>query len=289
MSLDFGTHASAAGGVDKALQRAVDVGATSAQIFSKNERQWRAKPLDPAVVERFHEERERTGIRQMVVHDSYLINLASPKDDLLEKSMAAFQDELERCDELAIQYLVTHPGAHTGSGVEEGIRRFAESLNRVHDTLPDIKAITCLETTAGQGTTLGRTFEELAAIIDQIEAKERVGVCFDTCHAFAAGYDIRTVDDVNAVMEEFDRIVGLDRLLVLHLNDSKNPLGSFKDRHDHIGDGNIGVEGFRGIVNHPRLAGLPAILETEKDPEGEHDRRNLELLRSLVGTPVEAV
>ncbi|HLU34709.1 MAG TPA: deoxyribonuclease IV [Thermomicrobiales bacterium] len=289
MSLDFGTHASAAGGVDKALQRAVDVGATSAQIFSKNERQWRAKPLDPAVVERFHEERERTGIRQMVVHDSYLINLASPKDDLLEKSMAAFQDELERCDELAIQYLVTHPGAHTGSGVEEGIRRFAESLNRVHDTLPDIKAITCLETTAGQGTTLGRTFEELAAIIDQIEAKERVGVCFDTCHAFAAGYDIRTVDDVNAVMEEFDRIVGLDRLLVLHLNDSKNPLGSFKDRHDHIGDGNIGVEGFRGIVNHPRLAGLPAILETEKDPEGEYDRRNLELLRSLVETPVEAV
>lgn len=289
MSLDFGTHASAAGGVDKALQRAVDVGATSAQIFSKNERQWRAKPLDPAVVERFHEERERTGIRQMVVHDSYLINLASPKDDLLEKSMAAFQDELERCDELAIQYLVTHPGAHTGSGVEEGIRRFAESLNRVHDTLPDIKAITCLETTAGQGTTLGRTFEELAAIIDQIEAKERVGVCFDTCHAFAAGYDIRTVDDVNAVMEEFDRIVGLDRLLVLHLNDSKNPLGSFKDRHDHIGDGYIGVEGFRGIVNHPRLAGLPAILETEKDPEGEYDRRNLELLRSLVETPVEAV
>ena len=138
MSLDFGTHASAAGGVDKALQRAVDVGATSAQIFSKNERQWRAKPLDPAVVERFHEERERTGIRQMVVHDSYLINLASPKDDLLEKSMAAFQDELERCDELAIQYLVTHPGAHTGSGVEEGIRRFAESLNRVLVTLPVI-------------------------------------------------------------------------------------------------------------------------------------------------------
>ena len=168
MSLDFGTHASAAGGVDKALQRAADVGATSAQIFAKNERQWRAKPLDPAVVERFHEERERTGMRQMVVHDSYLINLASPKDELLEKSMAAFQDELERCDELAIRYLVTHPGAHTGSGVEEGIRRFAESLNRVHDTLPDIKAITCLETTAGAGATLGGGLEELGGINDKI-------------------------------------------------------------------------------------------------------------------------
>lgn len=283
MSLDFGTHASAAGGVDKALQRASDVGATSCQIFSKNERQWRAKPLEPAVVERFHAERERTGIRQMVVHDSYLINLASPKEDLREKSMAAFRDELKRCGELAIRYLVTHPGAHTGSGVEEGIRQFAESLNRVHDAMPASQAITCLETTAGQGTTLGSSFEELAAIIDQVEAKERVGVCFDTCHTFAAGYDIRTEEGVNAVMEEFDRVIGLDRLMVLHLNDSKNDIGTNKDRHDHIGEGYIGPEGFRAIVNYPRLKGIPAILETEKDTEGKHDRRNLALLRDMVG------
>ena len=282
MTLDFGTHASASGGVDKALQRALDVGATSCQIFAKNERQWMAKPLDPAVVERFHEERERTGIRQMAVHDSYLINLASPKDDIHVKSMAAFKDEIERCDTLAIQYLVTHPGAHTGSGVDEGIRKFAESLNRIHDALPQSRTITCLETTAGQGTTLGRSFEEITAIIDLVEDKQRVGVCFDTCHAFAAGYDIRTVDGVTEVLDEFDRIIGIDNLKVLHLNDSKNPLGSNKDRHDHIGEGMIGLEGFRGIVNDSRLAGLPAILETEKDDEGAYDRRNLATLRGLV-------
>lgn len=282
MTLDFGTHASASGGVDKALQRAVDVGATSCQIFAKNERQWNAKPLDPAVVERFHEERERTGIRQMAVHDSYLINLASPKEDIHEKSMAAFQDELERCQILDIRNLVTHPGAHTGSGVDEGIRTFAESLNRLFDALPDNTTITCLETTAGQGTTLGRSFEEIAAIIDLVEDKARVGVCFDTCHAFAAGYDIRTIEGVTSVLDEFDRIVGIDKLRVLHLNDSKNPLGSNKDRHDHIGEGMIGIEGFRGIVNDPRLAGLPGILETEKDSDGELDRRNLETLRGLV-------
>jgi deoxyribonuclease IV len=282
MSLDFGSHVSASGGVDRTLQRAVDVGATSAQIFSKNERQWKAKPLDPDVVERFHLERERVGIGQMVVHDSYLINLASPKEDILEKSLAAFQDELERCDTLGISYLVTHPGAHTGSGVEAGIARFAESLNEIFDTIPDNTAITCLETTAGQGTTLGRTFEEIAQIIDKVEAKDRVGVCLDTCHIFAAGYDIRTQDDYGAVMNEFDRIIGIDRLRVLHLNDSKFGLGMNKDRHEHIGDGEIGVEGFRAVVNDARLAGLPAILETEKDDAGENDRRNLAMLRNLI-------
>lgn len=282
MTLDFGTHASAAGGVDKAIQRTVDVGATSSQIFSKNERQWIAKPLDPAVVERFHEERAKHGIEQMVIHDSYLINLASPKDDLIEKSMRAFEDELRRAQELNIQYLVTHPGAHTGSGVEEGIRKFAESLNRVFDDLPDNDVIVCLETTAGQGTTLGRRFEEIAEIIDRTEAKERVGVCFDTCHAFAAGYDLRSEDSTVAVFDEFDRVIGIDQLRVLHLNDSKQPFASNKDRHEHIGQGEIGLGAFTAIVNDPRLAGLPAILETEKDAAGDLDRMNLEVLRGLV-------
>jgi deoxyribonuclease-4 len=282
MTLDFGTHSSASGGVDKALERAVEVGATSCQIFAKNERQWRAKPLDPLVVERFHQERERTGIRQMVVHDSYLINLASPKEDIHEKSMAAFADELERCDTLCIRNLVTHPGAHTGSGVEEGIRKLAESLNWIHEQLPDVKVVTCLETTAGQGTTLGRTFEEIAAIIDQVEAKDRVGVCLDTCHVFAAGYDMRTPDGYLSVMNQFDMVVGMEKLRVLHLNDSKMPFASNKDRHEQIGVGEIGIEAFRSIVNDSRLAGLPAILETEKDTEGEYDRKNLALLRGLV-------
>ncbi|MCO5215720.1 MAG: deoxyribonuclease IV [Thermomicrobiales bacterium] len=282
MTLDFGTHASASGGVHESLQRAADVGATSAQIFSKNERQWIAKPLDPGVVESFHIERERTGIRQMVIHDSYLINLASPKEDLLEKSMAAFTDELERGQILDIQYLVTHPGAHTGSGVEQGIQQFADSLNRIFDALPDNNVITCLETTAGQGTALGRSFEEIAAIIDLVEAKERVGVCFDTCHAFAAGYDLRTEEATVTVFDEFDRVIGLDKLRVLHLNDSKQSFASNKDRHEHIGKGEIGPGAFRAIVNDPRLAGLPAILETEKDDAGEYDRMNLEFLRGLV-------
>lgn len=282
MTLDLGTHASTSGGVHKALQRAADVGATSCQIFSKNERQWVAKPLDPAAVEQFHAERARLGIVQMVIHDSYLINLASPKEDIHEKSMAAFTDELERAQELGIRYLVTHPGAHTGSGVEQGIRTFSQSLNRIFDALPANETIVCLETTAGQGTTLGRSFEELAAIIDQVEAKERVGVCLDTCHTFAAGYDLRSEDSTTAVIDEFDRVVGLGNLRVLHLNDSKNPFGSFKDRHEHIGKGEIGLPAFAAFVNDPRLTGLPAILETEKDPAGDYDRMHLELLRGLV-------
>lgn len=282
MTLDFGTHASAAGGVHKAIQRTVDVGASSSQIFSKNERQWIAKPLDPAVVETFHEERAKHGIDQMVIHDSYLINLASPKEDLIAKSMAAFEDELIRADQLKIKYLVTHPGAHTGSGVEEGLRKFAESLNRVFNDLPDNDVIVCLETTAGQGTTLGRTFEEIAEIIDKTEAKERVGVCLDTCHVFASGYDLRTEESTVAVFDEFDRVIGLDNLKVLHLNDSKQPFASNKDRHDHIGKGEIGIPAFTAIVNDDRLSGLPGILETEKDATGDYDRMNLELLRSLV-------
>jgi len=282
MTLNFGSHVSASGGVDKTLERAVEVGATSCQIFSKNQRQWQEKPLDPGVVERFHAERERTGIQQMVIHDSYLINLASPKEDILAKSLAAFTDELVRGDILDIRYLVTHPGAHTGSGVETGIARFAESLNRIFDQLPENRTITCLETTAGQGTTLGRTFEEIAAIIDLVEDKDRLGVCLDTCHVFAAGYDIRTPEGYAEVMQAFDSIIGIDRLKVLHLNDSKFGLGMNKDRHEHIGEGEIGLEGFRNVVNDPRLAGLPAILETEKDKDGENDRRNLATLRGLV-------
>lgn len=282
MTLEFGTHASASGGVDKALQRAADVGATSCQLFVKNERQWQAKPLDPATVQRFKAECERTGIRHLVAHGSYLINLASPKDEIHAKSMAAFQDELERCAMLGIPHLVMHPGAQTGSGVDEGIRKVAESLNVLHDRLQDNPATTCLETTAGQGTTLGRSFEELAAIIDLVQDKSRVGVCLDTCHVFAAGYDIGTVEGARAVIDHLDGTIGIERLKVLHVNDSQQPLGSNKDRHDHIGEGLIGIGGFRAIVNESRLCGLPAILETEKDPEGVLDRKNLATLRDLV-------
>ena len=285
MVLAFGSHVSASGGVDRAPQRGVDVGAEAIQVFSKNERQWVAKPLDPAVVQKFRSEVERTGIGfdKLVVHDSYLINLASPKDDILEKSVAAFTDELERCDLLGIPFLVTHPGAHTGSGVEAGIEQFAASLDRIFAVIPENQTITLLETTAGQGTALGRSFEEIAAIIDRVEQSDRVGVCLDTCHIFAAGYDYRTPELYAAMMDTFEQTIGINRLKVIHLNDSKNPLGSNKDRHEHIGDGEIGLEGFRQFVNDPRLAGIPAILETEKDDAGEYDKRNLATLRALVG------
>ncbi len=282
MTLAFGSHMSASGGVERALARGEAIPVESLQLFSKNERQWIAKPLDPEVVERFHDEVERTGITKLVVHDSYLINLASPKPDILEKSLPAFADELQRCDTLGVPYLVTHPGAHTGSGVDAGIARFAQSLNEIFAGMPDSKTLTLLETTAGQGTSLGRSFEEIAAIIDLVEDRARVGVCLDTCHIFAAGYDYRTPETYAATMAHFDRVIGLDRLKVIHLNDSRNPLGSNKDRHDHIGDGEIGLEGFRQFVNDPRLDGLPGILETEKDDGGENDRRNIATLRSLV-------
>ncbi len=282
MTLAFGSHMSASGGVDKAIARGEAIPVESLQLFAKNERQWIARPLDPDVVQRFHDEVVRTGITKLVVHDSYLINLASPKPDILEKSIPAFTDELQRCDLLGIPYLVTHPGAHTGSGVDAGIARFAQSLNEIFEAMPESKTLTLLETTAGQGTTLGRTFEEIAAIIDLVEDKARVGVCMDTCHIFAAGYDYRTPELYAATMAQFDSTVGLDRLKVLHLNDSKNPLGSNKDRHDHIGAGEIGLEGFRQFVNDPRLNGLPGILETEKDDAGENDRCNIATLRSLV-------
>jgi len=287
MTLAFGSHMSTSGGVDKALARGQELNLESVQLFSKNERQWNARPLDPEVVQRFHDEVARTGTTKLVVHDSYLINLASPKPDILEKSIPAFADELNRCDVLGIPHLVTHPGAHTGSGVDAGIARFARSLNEIFGSMPESKTITLLETTAGQGTSLGRSFEEIAAIIDQVEDKPRVGVCLDTCHIFAAGYDYRTPELYAETMAQFDSVIGLDRLKVIHLNDSKQPFGSNKDRHNHIGDGEIGLEGFRQFVNDSRLDGIPGILETEKDDSGDNDRRNIATLKALVAGPVD--
>lgn len=282
MSLAFGAHVSAAGGVDKAFARGEEFAMEAIQIFTKSERQWRAKPLEHDVVDAYYRERERSGIDKIVVHDSYLINLASPNEDLRARSIDAFKEELTRCETLNIPSLVTHPGAHTGCGVDAGLQNIVDSLNRIHDNLPDLKVRTLLETTAGQGTTLGRTFEELATIIAGVEAKERVMVCLDTCHIFAAGYDFRTQDGYADVMRKFEDTIGLDRLQAIHLNDSKNPLASNKDRHDHIGEGEIGPEGFRYLVNDARLDGIPALLETEKGDDNQLDGKNLAMLRGMV-------
>jgi deoxyribonuclease-4 len=276
---------SVAGGCDLAITRAAAFGMTSCQIFTKNANQWNAKPLDPGVIERFQEQRALTGIEHLVAHDSYLINLASPDDAMWEKSRLAFREELDRCDLLGVPYLVTHPGGHMGSGETAGLRRVAEGINRIREERPAGKTTILLETTAGQGTHLGRRFEELAEIIDQIEDTSKVGICFDTCHVFAAGYDIREPAAYEATIAELDRIVGLDRLRVFHLNDSKKGLGSRVDRHAHIGEGELGVSAFANLLNDPRFAGLPGVLETPKGDDGEEDRRNLATLRGLVREP----
>ncbi len=240
---------SASGGVDKAIGRAVPLEMTSFQIFTKNANQWNAKPLDPVVIERFHAGLDQNPqIKTVVAHDSYLINLASPDDAAWEKSIGALQIELERCDLLGIPYLVSHPGAHMGTGVDVGTARVAQAINIIHDRLPASGCSIAIETTAGQGTTLGRTFEEIATIFDGVEDKNRIAVCFDTCHVFAAGYDIRTEETYRSTMSAFDEIIGLDRLRVLHLNDSVKDFGSFRDRHAHIGEGMIGKDAFQFLM-----------------------------------------
>ncbi len=289
--LAFGSHMSTAnGGPPKALERAAALELEACQIFTKSERQWAAKPLTPEIVDAFHAglDADQRLAGRVVAHDSYLINVATPDDANWEKSRQALLVELERCDTLRIPYLVSHPGAHMKTGVEAGVARLIEAVNWINEQRPDGKAMLLLETTAGQGTTLGRTFEELAMMIDGIEDKSRVGVCFDTCHVFVAGYDLRTPDVYADTMRQFDDVVGLDQIKVFHLNDAKFGFGSHKDRHEHIGEGEIGVDGFRSLVNDERLAGRMAVLETEKDDAGDNDRKNLATLRGLVGTTAAA-
>ncbi|HEX3302457.1 MAG TPA: deoxyribonuclease IV [Thermomicrobiales bacterium] len=283
MTIELGAHVSASGGVDLALVRANDFGMTACQLFTKSERQWAAKPLDPAVVERFHANQEQFRLKHLVAHDSYLINVASPNPEMWEKSRSALAHELERCDTLGIHYLVSHPGAHMGEGPEAGIARVAEAINRIHDEMPDGKAKILIETTAGQGTALGRSFEEIAGMIAGVDAKDRIGVCLDTCHIFAAGYDIRDAESYSATIQAFEDIVGLSNLKCLHLNDSKKGLGLHVDRHAHIGEGEIGLAGFACLMNDKRLCGLPGILETPKEaPDFEEDRMNLNALKALI-------
>ncbi|MEJ5346459.1 MAG: deoxyribonuclease IV [Chloroflexus sp.] len=278
----FGAHMSISGGVSKSFARGESVGLDSMQIFAKNERQWTAKPISPEEATAFRVEQQRTGIHPVVVHDSYLINLAAPADELREKSIAAFADELERCAQLDIPYLVTHPGAHTGIGEEAGLARVADAICRLLAEGVGGDTMILLETTAGQGTALGYRFEHLARLFELIPYHERLGICVDTCHIFAAGYDIRDPEGYQATFAELDRLVGLSRVKCFHLNDSQKDLGSRVDRHAHIGQGCIGVEAFRMLVNDPRFADLPMIIETPKGEDMAEDRMNLALLRSLV-------
>ena len=241
----LGAHMSIAGGIDLAPLRGREVGCRTMQLFTKSSNQWRARPLPPEEIERYRANLQVTGIAPVVAHDSYLINLASTDAELHRRSMAAFLEELERAEALGIQYLVTHPGAHMGAGEEAGLRQVAKSVRELLKGTKDYQVQVIIETAAGQGTSLGHRFEQIAALLDQIGLPERTGVCLDTCHVFAAGYDIRTPEGYADVIGAFDAIVGISRLKVIHLNDSKKELGCRVDRHEHIGKGNIGLEAFR--------------------------------------------
>ena len=282
-NLLFGAHMSIAGGVSQALDRAATVHSNAVQVFTKNNRQWAGPPINMVDVARWHEQMPALGIVDAVSHASYLINLASSKDDLWEKSIAAHRDELERAHAYGIANVVLHPGAHTGAGVEAGIARIAAALNRIHAATPGCAdTATCLELMAGQGSVLGRSLEELRAMLEQVADRQRVAVCVDTCHAFAAGYDIRTADDYAAFIANIEREIGLESVHVWHLNDSKGKLGSHLDRHTHIGEGEIGADGFRWVVNDLRWAGIPMLLETPKEETLEEDAMNLARLCALV-------
>ena len=279
----FGAHMSISGGLQLAFDRLAAIDGEALQIFTANQRQWQPRLPDEQEVRLFRETRLAAGAIPVASHDSYLINLASPKPETEKKSIAALAEELRRCAALGVEYVVMHPGSHLGEGVEAGISRFTANLDRAQEEAGVGEEVTVLlETTAGQGTSLGADFSELAKIIGGSAFSARLGVCLDTCHVFAAGYDLRTPAAYQKTMAEFERLIGLERLKFFHLNDSKKELGSRVDRHAHIGQGHIGVTGFRLLVNDPCFAEHPMVLETPKSEDMHEDKENLQLLRSLL-------
>jgi deoxyribonuclease-4 len=278
----LGAHMSIAGGVHTAVERGESIGCTAIQMFVKNNNQWRGKPLTESEVSTYKDLLLKSSIGPVIVHATYLINLCAVDKLILQKSREALKDELDRCEMLGVSFLNFHPGAHVGRGEEGGIRTIAESLNIIHDQTKGYRVRSVIETTAGQGSSIGYKFEQIRTIIDAVVEKDRIAVCVDTCHIFAAGYDIRTEKGYEQTFEEFDAVIGLDRLVAFHVNDSKRELGSRVDRHEHIGKGKIGLAGFRHLMNDERFRDVPKVLETEKGPEMKEDVRNMEVLRSLV-------
>ncbi|GAB4460886.1 MAG: deoxyribonuclease IV [Armatimonadaceae bacterium] len=281
MPLRFGAHMPTAGGLYKALCGGAKIGCDAVQIFTASPRQWRAKPLEKPAVRAFRRMAEATGCHPLIAHDSYLINLAAADPALVEKSRNAFLEEVQRAEELGLDYLVTHMGAHTGSGEEAGIARLCESLNWLHDRTPGYWVKVALETTAGQGTYLGATFDHFPLIFGQVAEADRLVVCLDTCHVFVAGYDIRTPETAKAMWDQFGEKVGFERLVCIHANDAEKGLGSKTDRHAHIGEGQIGADGFVAVLGDDRLPdNLPVIVET---PEAETMHRvNVWRLRQMM-------
>lgn len=283
----FGSHLSIAGGYYKAVDTAAALGMQTVQLFTKNNNQWKGKLLADDDVRLFREAVERTGIRRPCAHNSYLINVASPDDVLWQKSIDALVDELQRAEALGLDGVVMHPGAFVGSSEEAGQRRIVTALDEVHTRTVGTRCQLWLETTAGQGTCLGHRFEQIGFVLREVRDSERLGVCVDSCHIVAAGYPLQTPAEYAATMAEFDKAIGVKRVRAWHLNDSKKPLGSRVDRHEHIGEGFLGLEPFRHIVNDPRFADIPMYLETEKgERDGEQlDAINLRTLKSLLEQP----
>lgn len=273
---------SIAGGLERALERGQAVGCEAIQIFTKNSNQWRGRPLLEAEARGFRKALASSSIEFAFAHDSYLINLAAPHLTLLRRSREAFLDEMERAEKLGLRYLVLHPGAHVGSGEEVGIQTIAESFDWIFERSEGFRVEVLIETTAGQGTNLGFRFEQIQAILERVRQNGRLGVCVDTCHLLAAGYDLRTEEGYEETFELFDRTVGLGRLKAFHLNDSKKPLGSRVDRHEHIGKGHLGLAPFRRLLKDPRFRNHPMVLETPKGEDDRWDRENLGLLRGMM-------
>lgn len=278
----LGAHMPTAGGLDGSLLKGRDIGCTAVQVFTANPRQWNAPALDPEMVERWKANQRETGIGFTAAHDSYLINLAAPDREVLERSRQAMRWELERAEALGIPWVVTHMGAYMDSSEDAGIELLCESMSMILRETDGMQAGIALETTAGQGTCLGYTFEQIARVVEGCAQHPRAGVCLDTCHAFVAGYDIRSPEGYDDTIRRFDSVIGLDRLKLIHANDAKRPLGSRVDRHEHIGQGEIGLEPFRWLVTDPRLLEIPVVIET---PESEtmHAVNLAKLLRLAAG------
>jgi deoxyribonuclease-4 len=262
----FGAHLSIAGGYHNALLEAHGLGCDTVQLFTKQPSHWAARPIDDEQARAFADALRQTGLRQVMGHDSYLVNLASPDEALRRRSLDAFVQEMNRAETLRLSYLVMHPGAHLESGEDAGLSRVVAALDEAHARCRGLRVRVLVETTAGQGSTLGHRFEHLARILDQVKDPDRLGVCFDTCHVFAAGYPLAPAEEYEATMREFDQVVGLGRIEAFHVNDSLKPLGSRLDRHAHIGKGEMGPEPFRLLVNDPRFRNHPMVLELP--PEG---------------------
>jgi deoxyribonuclease IV len=280
----LGAHVSIAGGVSESIGRGKTIGCDCIQIFTKSSRQWKSKPYTEEEIAAFRRNLRESEIGCVVAHDSYLVNLGAPDEALRKKSVAGFIDEFERCEALGVPWLVAHPGSHVGSGEEVGIRTIAKSIDEAHKACAGFAVKVALEITAGQGSNLGYSFQQMGAIFDAVKENDRLRLCFDTEHAFAAGYDISNEEGYQRTFSELDEHIGIERIVAFHLNDSLKPFNSHVDRHEHIGKGHLGLDPFRRLVNDPRFAGIPMCLETESGPEMKDLAADLKQLHDLLKT-----